>query len=160
MDRNGLVATAAVHLGDGRHRRAGLIAEVEHVPLADQPEADEAQADSIICPEDPTIRPGRQGRGGAASQKRTPAQRGELVSGWLHHFVLPGATRLAPFLSVESPIAAPSVPQEGRTSSPYCGGPGQATAPSRSGSHTSNLPRIRTIPLPLLVIDGIQMQYA
>ena len=46
--RDGLVATAAMDLGDGDHVRVGLIAEVEDVPLADQAEADEAQAHAIV----------------------------------------------------------------------------------------------------------------
>ena len=58
----------------GRDPRVGLIAEVEDVPLADQAEADETQADPVVRPQDPPVRRGREGRGGAATEYRSPAQ--------------------------------------------------------------------------------------
>ena len=66
--RRGLIATPAVHLGDRRHRRAGLVAEIEHVPLADQTETDEAHPHTVIGPGDPSIRPGRECRGDTAAE--------------------------------------------------------------------------------------------
>ena len=54
----------------------GLIAEVEDVPLADQAEADEAQADPIVGPQDPPIARGRQGGGGTPSEKSSPVRVG------------------------------------------------------------------------------------
>ena len=41
--------------GPRRRRRVdvGLVLEVEHVPLADQPEADEADADTVVRPQRP-----------------------------------------------------------------------------------------------------------
>ena len=65
---DGLVAPAAVDLGDGRDLRVGLIPEVEDVPLADQAEADETQADPVVGPQDPPIRRGGEGRGGSAAE--------------------------------------------------------------------------------------------
>ena len=61
-------------LGDGDEVDVGLVLEVEDVPLADQAEADEADADAVVGPEDAGVarrrerqrplRPGRS-RGGS-----------------------------------------------------------------------------------------------
>ena len=71
---DGLVAPAAVDLGDGHDAGVGLIPEVEDVPLADQAEADEAQAHAVVGPQDPPVSRGREGRGGSAPEQRSPAQ--------------------------------------------------------------------------------------
>ena len=63
----------------------GLIPEVEDVPLADQAEADEAQADPVVRPQDPPVRRGREGRGGSATEQRSPAQNAPGVGGVGHY---------------------------------------------------------------------------
>ena len=90
--RDRLLATAAVYLGDGRHRRIRLVAEVQYVPLADQPEADEAQPDAVVGPDHSPIRPRRQRRGGSGPQDRPPAQPGGPLVGWVHRGFLAGTT--------------------------------------------------------------------
>jgi hypothetical protein len=67
-ERDGLVATASVDLGDGRDPGVGLIAEVEDMPFANQAKTDETQADPVVSPHDPPVRRGREGRRGAATE--------------------------------------------------------------------------------------------
>ena len=50
-----LVEPAAVDLGDGDEVDVGLVLEVEDVPLADQAEADEADADALVGADDAAL---------------------------------------------------------------------------------------------------------
>ena len=86
---DGLVAPAAVDLGDGHDPGVGLIPEVEDVPLADQAETDETQADPVVGPQDPPVRRGGEGRGGPAAEQRSPAQNAPDVGGVGHCRELP-----------------------------------------------------------------------
>jgi hypothetical protein len=103
--RDGLITAPAMHLGDRRHRRAGLVAEVEDVPLADEAETDEAQPHAVVGPHDPGVGSGRQGRDRTASQDRPPAQPGGPLVGRDHRWFLADATGRGPRASAEGPPA-------------------------------------------------------
>src|SRR5207237_3182721 len=72
----GLVAAAAVGLGDGDQVGVLLLLEVEDVPLADQAIAYEADADALVGAEDALpARGGEEGRGAGLPHEGAAGQR-------------------------------------------------------------------------------------
>lgn len=60
---HGLIQPSAMDLRDRGRMHIRLVAEVQHVALADQSEANEAHADPIIGPQHATIGRGRKQQG-------------------------------------------------------------------------------------------------
>ena len=72
-----LLEPALVDLGDGHEVDVRKALEVEDVPLADEPKADEAQSHSLIGSQDSPVTRGRESRCDATAEQRAAIHRGQ-----------------------------------------------------------------------------------